>query len=1548
MDLGHPQAHRLIMKTPFTILLLLTACQMLLGSGAPSTYFNIYVPPNNEPIKRSVALIVTAIQDSTQFSIVDDAADGDEDDSVSGYLNAGQSYVLYIKDNGINDDARYASGGVHKQDGDYFTIKSDKLVYASMSTDSDWQHDFVASVNKRSVGVKFLVYAPKTSYSNRDLNVFAFEEGTTVTISRISQSTTLQTGYTDVDIAQKRIVAQRNIDPGQDLIYYYGDGRDIMEPGATYLIETNKEVSVQYGALRRNERDGGAYVPARNGSTAGELLYFSVPYQANGEQEIRVVSWDDDNEVLLERYQGGDWIAMDNWTLDALQPADWIGKQHGNTSYSTVFRVSCSAGKRVSVFEANWLETGSIGTSDIATMLSSANGTASGTEFLAYLPPPGKEENVLNPLTGQKFEHTFSHLFLFAGKQDATVTIKDAATNGQVINRSYTVAAGRYADAAFSSADWKSIYNGTGRPDGPERPYLTVSSDENISVMLTNFNDNWMMYFGSSLPHSFELGGSASQETGAPGDTLTARTDIEVGGDGNLQESSATIRVGSGAIPIESNFINDNTADTIPGRIDYLEKESIITYDSLPDLQDTEQYHFENKVIISAAYNDGTPIPPGTVVVVETIVRGKVDGERQESILAQGIENRTDDTGNLLFSNCSPNALTATDTESWNGAWIDVDEDGWEDLMVSNKHQEQRNQLFLNQRNGAIQQDNSGTLTSLRAPTVATVWGDINNDGRPDALIVNATQQRTTLYLNQGAGNFTPLLDSGIEIHPQYFHGAAFADFDNDGDLDLLITNFFQTRFHQLYRNNGDLSFSLLTDVSVSTVSARAMAPILADYDDDGLVDIFIPNGEDKPNSLFHNLGDFRFEQVSSGAIVTDAYNSVGANWGDYDGDDDLDLYVVNASGQDNNLYQNNGDGTFQRMDTLLITQEGGHSHSAQWIDADHDMDLDLLVANDEGPNFFYINEGADGFRRNLEEGIAANFGAVFGQAWADYDKDGDLDALFFTHEGKNQLFCGNASDRNYLNIKLVGTASNRSAIGATVRVKAGGNWQRRDLYPVTGFGSQNSMRLHFGLGDANSIDSIRVDWPSGNRMYISDGININSFITLIEVEGRVVQGRAFEDENSNQQYDAGEDWMGGIRVTLNPIGQRLSTNNQGQFHLRLNAGQYRAETAETAYWYPAEQDLTVPPGSDTLYLNLPLQAKQQGHDLTINAATTAWRRGFTNNTILQATNVGTQTVYNASIALDYPDGVYFLLADQSYTDAGNGSFRWQVDTLHPGQTVSINVIDSVGLEISTGDSLLLRSSVTANGFDLKPDNNLQEEYVPIVGAIDPNDMLVSPKGQGTEGYVKRRQWLTYTIRFQNVGTYYATHVRIANQLRAEHDRNSFEFISASHDHSYELSSEGKLLIHFDDIYLVDSTTNEPESHGFFKYRIRTRNGLPGGSCIENNAAITFDYEDPIITNTVVNTLQYESREVYDLQVFPNPATMESVITLEPEHIRFETPPLLHSYQVFNDRGQLVRSASEQQEPVLRIQLDGLSPGVYLIQATDQTGKLFATKLLLR
>ncbi len=1537
--------HRLL----FVVFFLVVSLRSLLAGGEPSTYFNIYVPPNNDAVKRNVALIVTAIRDSTQFSITDDGMDGDTDDTVSGMLMAGQSYILYIKDNGINDDAKYASGGTLKADGDYFIIESDKLVYASMSTDSDWQHDFVASVNKKSVGSKFIIYSPKTSYSNRDLNVFAYQDDTRVTISKISRSTTNQTGYTDVDMGSPRIIAQATLDIGQDIIHYSTEGRDIMASGETFLIEANKDISVQYGALWGNARDGGGYVPSANGSSSGELFYFAVPYQANGEQEIRIVSWDDANPVNLERYHQGNWVSMRNWNLDTHDPADWVGKQNGNATYPTVFRVSCAAGKKVSVFEANWMETGSIGTSDMATMLSSADGTTSGQEFLAYIAPPGNEHNAVDPFTGNKIGASLSHLYLFASDQDVNVTVTDAATGGTVYNKSFTIAAGRYADAQVSRAEWNSIYNGTGSNSGPDRPYLFVTADQKISVLNTNFNDNWMTYFGSSLAHAFALSVDGGQTSAIPGDTLSLTSSLKLEGTATLENSEVSMKLGSGVIPVSSQLRNGRNGSSIDGSIVTDEEESTITFNGVPDITPSDDYEIETSILLSPSFNNGESIEDNTVISVETVVSGEVNGQRQESMIVQGIQNNATNTSLLLMNNCSSAAIDAEYTDSWNAVWLDYDNDGWDDLFVTDKDETRPNILYRNV-NGTLTKVTSGqnALLNPRGRTVAAIAADVNNDGFTDLLVVNATQQPTMLYLNDN-GTFQKGANSGITIHPEYFHGASFADFDNDGLLDILITNFFVTRFHRLYKNTGNNTFRLETENAIAATSARGMAPILADYNNDGLVDVFVPNGNDSPNSFFKNLGNFRFEEVAGGDITSDARNSVSAAWGDYDNDGDQDLFVGNSSGQRNDFYVNNGDGSFTAVDTTLLTADGGHSHGAKWIDIDNDTYLDLLVNNDVGRNFLYINNGQGSFRSKTDELVSADFGNAYGQAWADYNRDGAQDVFIATHGMEtNKLFCGNSTSNHWVGIRLGGTSSNRDAIGARVSVKSGGKWTHRSVLPVSGIGSQNSLTQHFGLGGETTVDSVTVRWPSGTVQHVTTGITVDVINHIEETPGVETTFLCFDDANGNGLQDANERGIENIRLNITNYSSYVVSGSGGVVLVNLEAGSYTVDVRSNDYWDLATAiNLTIAGSEENLTVAVPLRAKQADYDVSIIVVHTPWRRGFTNQSVVQVANEGTRMAYPDDITLLYPDYVFAVQSERPYTRNGQ-QYRWLVDSLAPGEVLSFTVKDSVGLQPRTGDILPFQATVNLPESDLDPGNNTYSDQLEIVGAIDPNDILVSPRGDGEDGWIRGDQWLTYTVRFQNVGTFYATNVHITNPLSPFLDTESLEILSTSHQGSVKLDGD-ILRADFFNILLPDSTTNEEGSHGYLQYRIRAKQSYDGGERITNRAGIVFDFEDAIVTNEVLNTLKYdEDQGAEKLNIFPNPASGSCQVNTNMDFHQFTDGPLLVSYTIRNVLGEVISHGHLGGTHQARIDLTDLPTGMCFIDALDQQGKRYVGKVMIR
>lgn len=905
---------------------------------------------------------------------------------------------------------------------------------------------------------------------------------------------------------------------------------------------------------------------------------------------------------------------------------------------------------------------------------------------------------------------------------------------------------------------------------------------------------------------------------------------------------------------------------------------------------------------------------------------------------------------NTYFNSCESGLIPLTTTSSWNNSWVDINNDGWEDLFISDKNHTESNFLHINSAGVNFTNITVGEIVNKHAKTITSVWADIDNDSDIDVLIVNATEKKSLLYANNGSGVLTELLNTGIDVNAQYFHGAAWADFDNDGYVDLLITNFFETRFHQLYKNNGNQTFTRIYDTPITLESNRSMAPILSDYNNDGLVDIFIPNGNNEQNSLYKNLGNFEFQKITNGSIATDTFNSVGASWGDYDNDGNMDLFVANASGQNNNLYKNNGDGTFNKVTDIEMVTDGGHSHGVKWVDINNDKALDLFVTNDIGANFLYKNEGAGIFTKITSDYLTTDIGINYGQAWADYNKDGYLDvSISLNGEEADKLFCNIGSGNNWLNVKLLGLNSNKSAIGARIKLKSNGIWQTREILPVSGFGSQNSIRAHFGLGTDNSIDSLVVFWPSGHTQIITSGLNINTFVTITEEEVNLLYGITFNDANLNNQKDSNEEVIGGIKMFISPSNQNISSNSTGNFQHRLADGTHSIEAVDLLHWTSiGAMNFTLSPASDSLFLEVPLTATQSGHDLKIDFATTAWRRGFSNNTVLQTTNIGTTLAENIIITMMYPDEVSVVSSDITFNEISSHVYEWNIDSLNPGEVFSINITDSVSLSASTGQVLTLAGEVEAAGSELDQSNNSGSQQIEVVGAIDPNDILVSPKGEREDGYIPKEQLLTYTIRFQNVGNYYATRVYIENQLPDELDFNSLEVISSSHIYNYQISEEGLLSVSYININLIDSTTNEPESHGFFKYSIKPKHDLMGGERILNQASLVFDYEDALETNIVHNTVKYNNDRAYSLFVYPNPASVSTNISIDMEYFMFDYSPTIESYEIVNLLGNTIHKTKIPPNNNVSISLNGINQGTYIIKAIDNKSTAYYGKLFIR
>lgn len=357
-------------------------------------------------------------------------------------------------------------------------------------------------------------------------------------------------------------------------------------------------------------------------------------------------------------------------------------------------------------------------------------------------------------------------------------------------------------------------------------------------------------------------------------------------------------------------------------------------------------------------------------------------------------------------------------------AWVDFDNDGDLDLYVS-CDQTGANLLYRNDGNGVFTKLTTGAIQSAGVGSVSASWADFDNDGRIDLFVSRQDGGRGLLFQQQTNGTFTR---SALALGG-FSWGSAFADYDNDGLVDLLVGD---TTRSILWHNVGPGSFVAVTNTPiVSTPNASNIA--WTDYDNDGDMDVLVTRSGTTAR-LYQNDGKGNFTAVANGAFPTQIDRGTGAAWGDYDNDGFPDLFLcrLDSSFQQqlpSFLVHHNGDGTFTQVQQAPFTNDTGYAVSASWADYDNDGWLDLFVTNfgNGGKNRLYHNNGDGTFERVLSGSIGSDLGNSAGAAWGDYDRDGFLD--LFVANGTNA-----SQERNDFFITTMATATPGSRSNASAR----------------------------------------------------------------------------------------------------------------------------------------------------------------------------------------------------------------------------------------------------------------------------------------------------------------------------------------------------------------------------------------------------------------------------------------------------------------------------------------------------------------------------------
>jgi uncharacterized repeat protein (TIGR01451 family) len=444
-------------------------------------------------------------------------------------------------------------------------------------------------------------------------------------------------------------------------------------------------------------------------------------------------------------------------------------------------------------------------------------------------------------------------------------------------------------------------------------------------------------------------------------------------------------------------------------------------------------------------------------------------------------------------------------------AWGDYDGDGDLDLYVVNLGAGGGGQANVLLRNDGDSFTDVTTEAGVgdAGPGVAAAWADVENDGDLD-LFVSNRPGNNALYLNDGDGLFQNVgIPAGVDDLYGMGEGAAWADDDRDGLVDLYVANYTGAPYlndqpNRLFLNLGDVQFEDVADQRQVAHMGNGEGIAWADFDNDGDQDLYIANAGGI-NVLFQRQDDGTFDDVTAQMHVPGGPgSSYGAAWGDYDNDGWFDLYVAQQG--TNKLYRN-----LSGADFADVTAEAGVGGSrwslgCAWGDYDNDGDLDLHVANatiagyDPG-DVLYRNEGGAPITFSDVTALAGvtNTLDARGSAWGDYDGDGDLD-LYVVNQGAgqlNRLFRNGGSANHWLQIVPIGSVSNRAGIGARVVATSDGD-QMREISGGSGFASQDSLPAEFGLGDWEGTVDVNVQWPSGRQSSLM-GLAADGTLTVTE-----------------------------------------------------------------------------------------------------------------------------------------------------------------------------------------------------------------------------------------------------------------------------------------------------------------------------------------------------------------------------------------------------------------------------------------------------------------
>lgn len=461
-----------------------------------------------------------------------------------------------------------------------------------------------------------------------------------------------------------------------------------------------------------------------------------------------------------------------------------------------------------------------------------------------------------------------------------------------------------------------------------------------------------------------------------------------------------------------------------------------------------------------------------------------------------------------IFTKVTDSVFTGKKNYGYGCGFFDFNDDGELDIIVNNRSG--KSMLFKNNGNGTFSDISLDTILPSTSNSGISL-GDYDNDGYAD-LFFSSMKGMNSLLHKEVNGSYLRLADNPMSQAQGFQVHCTWVDYDNDGLLDLFIPVVGNTDFQKgnevanyMFHNEGNGRFTQVGVSEPEKVLGNNVCANFSDIDNDGDMDLFMTDCL-RDNYLFENKGGGVFTRIDAG-VSANTNISISCSWGDYDNDGFMDLFVANGFVKDEGgktqsyLYHNNGNRTFTRITTGELAEFSGNTWNGLWADFDNDGNLDLFLGTLYEPDVLFLNNGDGTFSKVSEFDSSSN--GTSGACFGDYNNDGFLDVFTANCLGTgNLLYRNNGNKNNWIFIKCQGSVSNRSAIGARVKIKVDidkkSYWQVREINGNMGFRGLSEIRAHFGLGNAAIVDSLIIEWPSRERTVMTN-LQVNKVHTIKE-----------------------------------------------------------------------------------------------------------------------------------------------------------------------------------------------------------------------------------------------------------------------------------------------------------------------------------------------------------------------------------------------------------------------------------------------------------------